>query len=156
MKSKIVLTVVTIALLMVPSYLCAAPLLEEFDTIIGFDIEIFSFDATLPPFTYRATLEDLSDIIPGLPPTFTAGFEMLMLTVTDLDGNILGSVDTAGRFMFDVDAGEKYLAWVQGNTGEKYDIGAFGVTVEPVPIPTTLMLLGSGLLGLLALKRRRG
>jgi hypothetical protein len=155
MKSKIFLTVMAVALLMAPSYSCAAPVLDVAATIMGFDVEIYPFRANEAPFIYEATLVDLSDIIPGLPPGTKTGFKMLLLTVTDAAGDVLGSADFSGSFKFRVDEGKRYFAWVNGDTGEN-DIGAFGVTIEAVPIPAALVLLGSGLIGLLALKRRKG
>jgi hypothetical protein len=156
MKSKIILTVTAIALLMVPSYLCASTVLDVAGTIQGFKLEVYPFFANETPFTYEATLVDLSDIIPGLPPGTKTGFEMLSLSVTNQDGDPLGSANFSGSFPFPVNEGEKYYAWVNGNTGDTYFMGAYEVTVAPVPIPTTLLLLGSGLIGLIAIRRKRG
>jgi hypothetical protein len=106
----------------------------------------FDFDADTAPFTYRATLSDLSE-----DPVF--GFDFLYLSITTATDTV-DSIVGPGTFSFLAIPGETYFANVFGTGGGDVDAGLFGVEVTAVPIPPSLILLGSSLIGLVFLRRR--
>ena len=147
MKSRFFLCVLpVILLLMVPPCLGATTVFETTGWIIDTEGDSFDFVADEGPYTYQATLSDLSE-----SPFF--GFEFLYLMISTATGTV-GSIDAPGSFTFTAVPDETYYANVFGNAGGKYNTGLFGVEVTTIPLPATLMLLGSGLVGLLALRRK--
>jgi hypothetical protein len=111
---------------------------------VGLD---YDFDADTAPYTYVATLSDLS-----VEPFF--GFDFLFLSITT-STEIVDSIVGPGSFTFDAIPGETYFANVFGDPGGDLEAGSFGVEVTAVPIPPSLVLLGSAILGLVFLRRRK-
>ncbi len=146
MKTKLGLMVLVIALLVIPPYAGASTVFETTDQVKFIDFFRYAFTADVAPYTYQVTLSDLS----VGPDT---GFRFLFLAVTS-KGEWFGYTFGPGSFLFTADPGRTYFANIFGIGGGKTWTGDFGLKVEAVPIPTTLMLLGSGLLGLICLRRR--
>lgn len=153
MNRKSIAAFMAIALLLVPSCLLASTVLEEQGIIRDFDVEVYSFEADIAPFTYAANLFDLSNTLTGLFPGSALGFESIGLAILDGSGNVVASRGDFGSVSFEVSQGAKYFAWVVGETDDS-GIGAFGLNIEAVPIPSALLLLGTGLVGLIAIRRR--
>jgi hypothetical protein len=85
-------------------------------------------------------------------------FDTLLFAITTTSPlGFIDSVDGAGgtaMFTFTAAPGINYsanIAAITGTTG----IGLFGAEVSLIPIPPSLLLLGSGLLGLVVMRRRR-
>ena len=146
MKTKLVLAVLVIALFVVPSYTFAATVFETTGWIIDTQGFNFEFTADQSPYTYQATLTDLS-----LVPFF--GFDTLFLSVTSSTDS-LGSFFGPCSFTFDVIPGETLFANVFGIGGGTQGAGLFGLEVAAVPIPGAIWLLGSGLIGIVGIKRK--
>ena len=150
MKSRLFLCVLAVILfLMMPPCLGATTVFETTGWIIGPLPGAYNFDfvADQSPYTYKATLSDLS-ILPF-------GFDVLFLQISTATDSV-GSIFDHGSFTFTAVPDETYYANVFGVASEEsiYNAGLFGVEVTAIPIPATLMLLGSGLVGLLVLKRK--
>lgn len=94
---------------------------------------------------YQATLSDFS---------FPSEFKKLSLVVTTAT-NRLGSLDGPGSFIFNATP-DRYYASVFGVSGKVFNFGLYGVEVSslaPVPIPGSIILLFSGITGLMLLVR---
>ena len=152
MKSKPLLLVIALALVLIlPPCAGATTVFETTGWIIGTDGVNYSFVADQAPYTYEATLADLSD-----PPTF--GFDFIYLKITTATESLepVGSIDKPGSFTFTATPGETYHANLFGIASEEgVNAGLYGIEVATVPIPTTLMLLGSGLVGLVVVRRKK-
>lgn len=148
MKSRFFLCVLAVILfLMMPPCLGATTVFETTGWIIDTGGDNFDFVADQGPYTYQATLSDLS-----VSPFF--GFKFLFLQISTATENV-GYIEELGSFTFTAEPGETYYANVFGTAGGGYvNAGLFGVEVSTIPIPATLILLGSGLVGLLALRRK--
>ena len=146
MKVKIGWVVMVVILLSIPPYAGASTVFETTGWIqetIGLN---FDFEADTAPYTYRATLSDLSQ-----DPFF--GFDFLFLSLTTSTGTVNSTVGP-GSFTFEAMPGEKYFANIFGTGGGTQKAGLFGFEVTAVPVPPAVLLLGSGLLALFALKRK--
>ena len=146
MKLKLFLVSLAIACLLIPQYAGASTVFETTGWIqetIGLN---FDFVADTAPYTYRATLSDLSE-----DPLF--GFDLLYLSITTATGTV-DSIVGPGSFPFAAIPGETYFANIFGTGGGTVGAGLFGLEVTAVPIPPSLILLGSSLLGLVLLRRR--
>jgi hypothetical protein len=103
--------------------------------------------------TYRATIADFG------PETPLASFDTLLFVITTTGPiSFIDAVDGAGgKGMFDFTGapGVQYWANIVAQLGSPGAVGLFGAEVSLVPIPPTLLLLGSGLLGLVVMRRRR-
>ena len=66
------------------------------------------------------------------------------------------SPSTANRMTatFDAELGKTYWANVLGQAAEPPGVGLFRIEITAVPVPPAVLLLGSGLLALFALKRK--
>ena len=125
----------------------AATVYEFQDFISEKEIVIEEFTAGIAPTTYKAMLTDLSYTL-GLPD-----FQKLNMSITKgplLLGNTIGP----GSFFFDVVLGENYFLNIFGIAALPENLGLFNVTIEAVPIPPAVLLLGSGVFGLIMLRRR--
>jgi len=108
------------------------------------------------------------DEAPFDSPAFTVsinGMTMFSLSAGDVGDGVLGTLDYTGWTGLWIPVGQYYdenrpvtirIAFNSGNTGDnQYASGVFLDDIQlVVPIPTTLLLLGSGLLGLIGLRRR--
>jgi hypothetical protein len=136
-----------VVLFLFPAVCAAAPVYELQDFIFQKEIIIEEFTADIAPTTYKATLTDLSYTL-GLPD-----FEKLNMSITN-GPQFLGNTIGPGSFFFEVVLGETYFLNIFGKAGCPEELGLFNVTIEAVPIPPAALLLGSGILGLVMLRRR--
>ena len=146
MKLKIVGFVLAIVLLSTPQFAGASTVFETTGFIIGTEGVTFDFEADTAPFTYRATLSDLSEA-----PIF--GFDYLYLSLTTSTDTV-DSITGPGNFTFEATPGKTYFANIFGIGGGDVDAGLFGIEITAVPVPPALLLLGSGLFALFALRKR--
>jgi len=171
-KQKMFLVMLSITFFIVPAFANAAIITEtedfevvEFITGEGGEIYPFTVDI-VPTGNCVARISDLSN---GL-----LEFYYLSLTITTSEWPTIGFTDTIldpnldDPILFATSPDVQYFAVVYGQSiGDIDDIddcccdsgtGLFGLRIEaapPVPIPTTLFLLGSGLIGLIGLRRAR-
>ena len=147
MKLKLFLVSLAIACLLIPHYAGASTVFETTGWIqetIGLN---FDFVADTAPYTYRATLSDLSE-----DPLF--GFDFLYLSITTATGTV-DSIVGPGSFPFAAIPGETYFANIFGTGGGTTEAGLFGINVAAIPEPATAALLAAGLAGLAAAGTRR-
>jgi hypothetical protein len=147
MKIKAQLTILVIMLFVIPSFVGAAVVDETTGWITGTEGVVFDFTADVSPYTYEVTFSDLS-----MDPFF--GFEFLFLSITTATDTVAPPLTGPGSFSFVATPNEMYFANVYGIGGGTVGAGLFGLEITAVPIPSTLMLLGSGIFALVALKRR--
>ena len=129
-------------------YSASVPIDQDFGVI---DMEWFMLDFEAPDVatTYMATLTDYER---------PAAFDYLYFYAVS-SGDILGeavATGGSGSASFLVDAGRAFTVAILGNTDDTIQAGLFNFKMSgtPVPIPASLLLLGSGLVALTALKRR--
>lgn len=148
MKTIVGSIVFILSICLIPSAGVAAPttVYESAGTIFGTQAFNFEFDADIPPPTYRATLTDLSES--------PLGFEFLGLFISTSTQNV-GSRTTAGSFNFTVTPGKTYFGDVVGVATGDINAGRFGVKIEAIPIPQTLMLLATGIMTIIFIRRRK-
>ena len=132
---------------MIPSFAGASTVFEIIDRVSGIDSFSYSFSANVEPYTYQVTLSDLS-----VEPE--EGFRFLFLSLTS-NGQLFGSSFGPGSFLFEADPRRTYNASLFGIGGGNSWTGEFRLKVEAVPLPNSILLLGTGILGLLFLKRNR-
>ena len=149
MKLKLFLVCLAIACLLIPHHAGASTVFETTGWITESTGLTFDFVADTAPFTYLATLSDLSE-----DPYF--GFDFLFLSITTSTG-IVDSTVGPGSFPFVAIPGETYFANVFGIPDDTATAGAglFGVDVTAVPIPPGLILLGTSVFGLILIRRRK-
>ena len=146
MKLKIVGVILAIVLLSTPQFAGASTVFETTGFIIGTEGVTFDFIADTSPFTYKTTLSDLSEEL-------FFGFDFLFLSITTATGTV-DSIVGPGSFSFDATPGETYFANVFGTGDGTLGAGLFGIDITAVPVPPALLLLGSGLFALFALRKR--
>jgi hypothetical protein len=129
-----------------PFYAGASTVFETTGWILDTDALTYNFVADTAPYTYRATLADLSEA-----PYF--GFDFLYLSITTATDTV-DSIVGPGSFTFPAVPGETYFANVFGDAGGDMQAGLFGLEIKAVPIPPSLILLGSSVLGLVLIRRR--
>lgn len=137
-----------IVLLSIPQFAGASTVFETTGWITGTEgVGVtFEFEADTAPYTYMATLSDLSE-----DPFF--GFAFLYLSLTTSTDTV-DSITGPGSFTFEAIPGETYFANIFGTGGGTIGAGLFGVEITAVPVPPALLLLGSGLFALFALRKR--
>lgn len=118
--------------------------LEETGFIFGLGGETFSFVADQTPLVYEVTLTDLE---------FPGPFDVLGVAITTSVESVTELL-APGTTMFDVDFGTTYFANVLGRTDDDLGAGLFGINISAVPVPGAIWLLGSGLIGLVGLRRK--
>ena len=131
---------------------CATTVLSATDKLVG-PVDASKLSFTLPDagpgyYDIAVTLTDLSS---GLfTPFTTLGTEVVNSTT------VFGSKDSPGTFSIPHLNSGNYDVWTLGATSL---IGIYGIKVDasfsPVPLPASVVLLGTALTGLLALTRRR-
>jgi hypothetical protein len=122
----------------------AATVLEETGFIFGFGGENYSFVADQAPPVYRVTLTDLE---------FPAAFDILAVAITTSTDNV-AELLAQGNTTFGVELGTTYFANVLGLADDEFGAGLFGIKIAPVPIPGALWLLGSGLIGIVGIRKK--
>jgi hypothetical protein len=149
-KSKKLVQIVLILLLVGFTAQVDASLVvyEKVAFIAGFDSVNESFTVPVAG-ECTATLTDFE---------FPVAFDFLIFAVTT-GTEMMGFVDIPGSFVFDAVPGVTYFANIAGDAGAingGLELGLFGaqVSLTAIPVPATLFLFGSGLVGLLGLTRR--
>jgi hypothetical protein len=146
LKLKLFLVSLAIACLLIPHYAGAATVFETTGWITETTGLTFEFVADTAPFTYTATLSDLSE-----DPFF--GFDFLYLSITTATDTV-DSIVGPNSFSFLATPGETYFANVFGTGGGDVGAGLFGIEIKAVPIPPGLILLGTSVFGLILLRRK--
>ena len=96
--------------------------------------------------TYMATLTDFS--FPA--PMIDTG--MNVTTATDL----LGSLMAPGSFMFNATPGRYFVSFFgTADVSTSSQLGQYGIEISQIPAPAAAWLFGSGLIGLVAVARRK-
>jgi len=150
MKSKAFLAGMVVVLLVIPTYSAASNVVDVTQFIFGpVGGENIPFQATEEPLTYKAVLTDFEFAVP---------FQFISLSITR-GGAMIDSLTGPGSFTFSVEKDASYVANVLGVPGQipgtDQSAGLFNLQITAVPIPGSIMLLGSGMLGLVVLRRRR-
>jgi hypothetical protein len=122
----------------------ATVILNETDFMRGTEKRMFPFEI-IEGGHFKATLTDLEFLVP---------FEVLALAILKGKEIIGDPVLGSGMFKFQADPGI-YSANVLGVAGEEPDLSLFRIQVSTVPIPAPALLFASGLIALVALRRRR-
>jgi len=136
-----------LVLFLLPATAAASTVYELQNFISGTQIIIEQFTADVAPPTYKATITDLSNTL-GLPD-----FSLLNMSITQ-GATLLGKTVGPGSFFFDAVLGQSYYLNILGLTDAPIELGLFNVTVQAVPVPPAVFLLGSGILGLVLLRRK--
>jgi hypothetical protein len=150
MKSKVKMAVIVVALLIMPVFSGASNVVDVTEFILGNVGAInLPFTATEEPLLYQAVLTDFADPVP---------FLFLSLSITK-GGTKIGSLTSPDTTLtFDVEKGASYFANVLGVPGQipgtDQSAGLFNLKITAVPVPSALLLLGTGLVGLIAIRRR--
>jgi hypothetical protein len=102
-------------------------------------------------------------------PAFTLNINnetVFSLAAADIGDGVLGTLDSTGWQLLQIDLAEYFsddptrpvtirIEFGAGNSGDNQFIsGVFLDQIELVPIPTSLLLLGSGLIGLIGMRRK--
>jgi len=133
------------------TYAGAATILETGGGIVGADGQwvIYDFYADQGPFTYRAMLTDQST-----EPMNLVNMYLAITTSTAVIDSAYGEEVDSLSFNFPVEEGRHYLAKVFAQGAGPLSAGHFGLDIQSVPIPSTLLLLGGGLVGLVGIRKK--
>lgn len=148
-KAKNLFLVVVMAVILFPTFTNASVVYEQSLWITG--TQGFNFDLPdLEPGSYKSTLTNMSV---KNEPIF--GFDFLGLIVST-GSETLGYIFEPGSFFFEVtpSSGTNFFANIFGDGSGLFDTGLAGIEISKVPIPATLVLFGSGLVGLIGIRRR--
>ena len=140
--------VLTILILSIPIGVHAATVFETTGFITGVEGVSHPFTADVGPFKYEATLTDLS----STPLSFSSLY-LSITTATDILVPFT-QITNSGSFLFNAIADTTYFAHVFGKGGGAFGTGLYGLKVESVPIPASVVLLGSVLLGFIGIRKR--
>jgi hypothetical protein len=109
------------------------------------DLGAMAFNAAVESTPHEVTLSDLSfDLLE---------FEYLALSLNTAK-ETLGSIVGPGSFTVNLTPGVTYFINLFGVGGGAFDTGLYGIQASAVPLPGSILLLGSSLLSLLVYKRR--
>jgi hypothetical protein len=122
----------------------ATVVLEDTGFIFGYGGETYSFVADQTPLLYNVTLTDLE---------FPGAFDILGVAITTATDSVVELL-APGSKTFSVDFETTYFANVLGLAADDLGAGLFGIKITAVPIPPTLILLGTGLIGFIGLKKK--
>ena len=121
------------------------------NTVVYEEVELFDTQTVLnDTFTvidaspYMAILTDFEF------PEPMAQSGMAVTTATEL----LGSLNAPGSFNFDATPGDYFVSFF-GEAGASTSYGMYGIEISQVPLPAAVWLLGSGLIALVGVGRRR-
>ncbi|MDX1763299.1 MAG: PEP-CTERM sorting domain-containing protein [bacterium] len=147
---KIYLMTVSLAVLLLiglSQSVTAAPIVQGVGFVSGNNgFQTTGFQITNPG-TYVAELID---------DAFPEAFDFLGLTVNNASENF-ALLFSPGTMQFNVGAGQTgpFEANVVWDTADNWKLGQYRWSVAVIPEPTSMFLLGSGLVGLAALKAKR-
>ena len=130
-------------ILMLASGVQAATVLDHVAFISGTATQMTEFEI-MDGGLFKATLTDLELLSP---------FDVLALAITT-GPDVVGTLVGPGMFTFTADPGT-FVANVLGIAGGISDLSLYRVQVSAVPIPAPALLFASGLITLIALRRRR-
>jgi hypothetical protein len=119
------------------------------DFVYGWEIYREPFTVPIEG-TYKATIEDFL-----APEPFK---KLIFAVTTTAPISLIDVAFGAGgmdMFTFEGDPEVQYWANILAVTSRPCRVGLFGAEVSLIPIPPSLLLLGSGLAGLVILRRRR-
>ena len=94
--------------------------------------------------SYKASLTDFEFPMPMVATG------MSVTTATDL----LGSLLAPGSFNFDATPGKYFVSFYGFADMSAPQLGQYGIDISQVPVPASVWLLGSGLLGFIGISRR--
>ena len=144
MKRKLSTTAgMLLILMMLASGVQAATVLDNVAFISGRETQMTEFEI-MDGGLFKATLTDLE---------FLSPFDVLALAITT-GPDVVGTLVGTGMFTFTADPGI-FVANVLGIAGGVSDLSLYRVQVSAVPIPAPVLLFASGLITLVALRRRR-
>jgi hypothetical protein len=141
------------------------PVLQGFvyDNFIYQDVELGQDDFILKLSYFFWTYDEAPFDTPGFTVSIN-GLTVFTVSAGDIGDGVLGTLDYTGWTELSIPVGQYYdpnrpaiirIAFNAGNAGDnQYASGVFLDEIKLVPIPTTLLLFGSGLLGLIGVRRR--
>lgn len=123
--------------------------------IIDKEWVVYDFTADVAPYNYVATIKDES-----VGPEFGFNHLYLMIIPGDdiFDPTFSTFVDLNvgySSISFGVQQGDTVQALIYGEGGGELGAGAFRFQVNAIPIPPTFLLLGSGILAVFTLRRKK-
>ncbi len=123
----------------------AAVIFETTDYISGREGKKYEFHS---PQGHNNSIVTLTDLSWG-----PLDFDFIGLSVST-STQTLGHLTNPGSFSFNILPDTTYFCNVFGIGGGEFDTGLYGVQVTAAPVPAALGLFASGLIALVAIKRR--
>ncbi len=143
-----------IVLLSIPTYAGAAPVLDKTIGVLGSSWFTYSFVVD-PGTQYKVTLTDFEEAarFDYLSATITTGsYTLAKLSILPSSTNL----SEFATFTADPKVETTYFASVLGDAAnDPPGAGLFNINITAVPVPPALLLLGSGLFALFALRKRK-
>lgn len=129
-----------------------------FSDVINFSVEVYSDVATTALNNPLVKVGRTSTVVQRNIEGLTMSLFDTHGTASTADDTQIGSALASGEYSYDFLASGNYYAKVTGTATGTYG-GKYTVTMSaepaPVPVPAAAWLLGSGLLGLVAVSRRK-